>query len=245
MTWLFDIGNTRLKWAAARNGRHGPVHAVAHRVATGIDATLAKLGTPSPGDIAWLASVASDEITADWTAALEGHGLEVRRVRTLPAALGVRIAYADPARLGVDRFLALLAAHARADGPWLLVSVGSALTVDLLDVDGTHHGGLIAPTPAHMRRALARRFPALADAQGEVCDWATDTGDAVQSGTLFAAVGLVERAFRQAQQHLETVPTVLVTGGDGATVREHLPFATEAVEAPVLAGLARLAGASS
>ena len=80
---------------------------------------------------------------------------------------GVRIAYAEPSRLGVDRFLALLAAHARGPGPWLLVSAGSALTVDLLDVGGQHIGGVIAPSPEHMRAALAARFPALAYAGGE------------------------------------------------------------------------------
>ena len=89
---------------------------------------------------------------------LARHGCPAQRVRTLPEAAGVRIAYAEPSRLGVDRFLALLGAHARGPGPWLLVSAGSALTVDLLDSSGQHRGGVIAPSPEHMRAALAARF---------------------------------------------------------------------------------------
>ena len=175
---------------------------------------------------------------------LQARGYRCVRVATTPEALGVRIAYAHPERLGVDRFLALLAAHARDDGPWLLVSVGSALTVDLLDAQGRHHGGLIAPTPAHAAHALATRFAVLAAPGGQVHDWATDTVDAVASGTLASAAGLIERAYRLARETLGVAPTVLVSGGDAEPVRARLPFATELVEAPVLDGLARLAVAA-
>jgi type III pantothenate kinase len=174
-------------------------------------------------------------------ARLAGLGYLVEPIRTQPAALGVRIAYAQPARLGVDRFLALLGAHARHDGPWLIVSIGSAATLDLLDPDGRHHGGLIAPAPGHMRQALGERFPVLANAQGEVRDWADDTGDAVVSGTLAAVAGLVERARRRATEDLGCEPTVLVTGGAGPEVAAQLPFASVATPDLVLDGLARLA----
>jgi type III pantothenate kinase len=239
MTWLFDVGNTRVKWARAHGARPGPVQACAH-ADVDPDSVLAGI---QPGDTAWIASVATDAVTAPLLAALQAAGSRVRRVRTQPAALGVRIAYAEPAHLGVDRFLALLAAHARDDGPWLLVSVGSALTIDLLDIDGTHHGGLIAPTPDHMRGALAERFPVLAGRAGQVTDWARDTDDAVASGTLLSAVGLIERAHRHAQAQLGRAVTVLVSGGGSDAVRAHLSLPSHVVEAPVLAGLARLAAA--
>src|SRR3546814_11073540 len=62
-----------------------------------------------------------------------------------------------PSRLGVDRFLALLGAHARGVGATMVVGVGTALTVDWLDADGRHRGGRIAPSPTLMRDALHAR----------------------------------------------------------------------------------------
>jgi type III pantothenate kinase len=241
MNWLFDLGNTRLKWAPFDAGSRGPVEAVAHGSGDFADAVAQALGPAAAGARVWLASVASASLTEGVAARLAGLGYLVVPVHTQARALGVRIAYRDPSRLGVDRFLALLGAHARDDGPWLVVSVGSAMTVDLLDRDGRHHGGLIAPAPLHMRQALGERFPVLANAQGEPHDWATDTGDAVVSGTLAAAAGLVERARRQAAERLGIDPTVVVTGGAGSDVGARLPFATVSAPDLVLEGLARLA----
>lgn len=240
MSWLLDLGNTRAKFRRA-GAPAGTAHALAHAAPRFLDDLAFALGPARPGERAWLASVADPVLTEAVLARLAEAGYDIARVRTRPEALGVRIAYAEPARLGVDRFLALLAAHARGDGPWLLVSVGSALTVDLLERDGSHVGGLIAPSPAHMRLALAERFPALA-VEGELLgDWAADTGDALASGALAAAAGMVERAQRLATSRLDVAPRVLVSGGGAAPVRAALPFASEFVEAPVLDGLARLA----
>src|SRR3546814_20228982 len=65
--------------------------------------------------------------------------------------------FRSPSRLGVDRFLALLGAHARGVGATMVVGVGTALTVDWLDADGRHRGGRIAPSPTLMRDALHAR----------------------------------------------------------------------------------------
>jgi type III pantothenate kinase len=243
MNWLLDLGNTRLKRASFDAGRRGPLLAQAH--AGDAAAVLAGIGPANPGARAWLASVAPAPLTSAVEAGLQARGYAVVRVRTQPQALGVRIAYADAERLGVDRFLGLLGAHARADGPWLLASIGSALTVDLLGRDGTHQGGLIAPSPAHMREALASRFPVLAGAPGQVHAWAADTGDAVASGVIAAAAGLLERCHRQAQAVVGQPPTVLLTGGGADEVRPWLPFAVESVPELVLDGLARFAEADA
>jgi type III pantothenate kinase len=240
MNWLFDLGNTRLKRASFAAGRRGPLLAVPYAVDRPT-AALDDLEPASPGARAWLASVATPSATGAIEDALRERGYQVERARTLPQACGVRIAYADPARLGVDRFLALLGAHARGDGPWLLASIGSAVTVDLLDRDGTHHGGLIAPSPTHMRQALAERFAVLAETSGDVHDWATDTDDAVASGVVAMAAGLLERCCRQAGERLGHTPTVLLTGGGAEAVAAALPFAVALVPELVLDGLARFA----
>ena len=240
--WLIDIGNTRIKCASCdARGMRGPVQAFAHGQAGAIAALLAYLRQDDARDEAWLASVAPAEIADAVEAALRENGYRVHRVRTMAQCGSLRIAYDDPARLGVDRFLALLAACARDDGPWLIVSAGSALTVDLLDAGGEHLGGLIAPTAEHMRAALAQRFSQLDLPEGRVHEFAGNSADAIASGTHAAVLGLVERSLGSARKKLGAMPTLLITGG-GVAVFDTLDH-PRIVQLPalVLDGLAILA----
>ena len=214
--WLIDLGNTRLKLAAlAHGGMHGPVRAVPHAAAARLiddDAGFKR------GYTAWLASVAPDAVAGPLIGALEARGLRVERVLTQAREGRLHIAYAEPQMLGVDRFLTLLAASARDDGPWVVVSAGSALTADVLAADGQHLGGVIAPMPAQMRAALAQRFLALDVPTGDVHALGASTADAIASGAVHAACGLVERVARAARLQCGGEPLVLVSGGDAEAV---------------------------
>ena len=243
---LVDLGNTRLKCAILDlQGDRGEVIALAHAggaASVGLQPLLERF---SPGDHCWLASVASSAVTLSALDTFAAAGLVVHRVQASAREGRLRIAYADPSRLGVDRFLAMLAASARDDGPWVLVSAGSALTVDLLDADGLHLGGVIAPMPAQMRVMLAERFSQLDVPEGQAQPLADNTADAIASGVQGAALGLVERVLRHAQLRLGTMPTLLLGGGDARLLAEveH----PRIVEAPalVLDGLAMHARAGS
>src|SRR5690606_40574629 len=120
-------------------------------------------------------------------------GLPVERPRVEARWRGLHCAYAQPERLGVDRWLALLAAHHDAPAaPALVISAGTALTVDRLDPAGRHRGGVIAPGLAAMREGLFAAAPGLAGFdQGQAgAGMATDSADAIASGCLQAALGL-------------------------------------------------------
>ena len=225
--WLVDLGNSRLKCALLdAQGRRGEILAVGHEQPNGLAALLQHLGAVREDDEVWLASVASAERTAVLVVALEDFGLPVHRVRTLPSFGALRIAYADPSRLGVDRFLAMVAASALDDGPWLLASAGSALTVDLLASDGQHMGGAIAPMPAQMRAVLAAGFAQLDLPEGKAGDFADDTADAIASGCRGAALGLVERSLRIGREMLGGTPTLLIGGGGAVLLSDitHAPM---------------------
>ena len=236
--WLFDLGNTRLKCAPLENGRIGEGFAVAHdgRALPGdwADALPARI------ESAVLASVVPAPLRAAMLAALGGRCGRVTRVHTQREFAGMRIAYAHPERLGVDRFLALIGAHARGAGPWLLVGVGTALTIDLLDREGHHRGGRIAPSPALMRESLHRRAPHLPLQGGQAGVFADDTADALASGCEGAACALVEASRHEAAALTGSMPAVLVHGGGAATV---LAGIDGAIAAPslVLEGIARWA----
>ena len=208
-TWLFDLGNTRLKWARADELVASDARARAHDAATP-DMACTEVRA---GDRAWVASVATPERTQTLESALLARGAIVMRAITRKRCAGVRIAYAEPSRLGVDRFLALLAAHALAPQSWLIASIGTALTIDLLDADGLHRGGLIAPSPTVMREALAARAPHLPVAGGNVADFAADTADALASGAIGAARALIAQSLHAARQRIGVKPALLITGG--------------------------------
>lgn len=219
--WLLDLGNTRLKIAraAARGAAAGDVIALAHadpdfeRRLRAVIAAQAGDGSSDRRE-AWLASVAPVAVRVRVEAAFAAAGIRVRLAQTQHECAGVRIAYADPARLGVDRFLGLLAARARG-GDQLVVSFGSAITVDLLDGAGCHRGGLVGIAEAHAAEALRERFAALDRGEGDPrVAFATDTPDAVAAAAHRQALGLVLAAWDDACATLAGPPMLLVAGGD-------------------------------
>ena len=234
--WLFDLGNSRLKFAPLlADGRPGPVHAVAHD-GSGFDAGWDD-ALPARFDSALLASVAAPALRVALLEALTRRCARIVRPCTLPALAGLRIAYADPAALGVDRFLALLGARARGAGPWLVAGVGTALTLDLVDAEGLHRGGRIAPSPALMRASLHARAAQLPETGGGFHSFADNTADALRSGCDGAALALIERARDDARALLGTAPQLLMHGG-GASALAQPPDGALAAPALVLEGMA-------
>lgn len=233
--WLFDLGNSRLKVAPLRaDGRPGEVLAFAHQdtaLAPGWEAAL-----PPRIEAAHVASVAAPALRVALLDALAARAGRISLASTQPAWDGLRIAYPEPAKLGVDRFLALLAAHRRG-GASLLVGVGTAMTIDLVDAGGRHHGGRIAPSPTLMREALHGRAAQLPVAGGSYRLFAADTGDALASGCLGAALALVAQSCEAAVGACGGPVSLLLHGGGAQALLPHLP---DAVHAPalVLEGLA-------
>lgn len=234
--WLFDLGNSRLKCAPLHDdGRIGDTVAIDHDTQALPDGWFDAL--PPRIDAAYVASVAPAPLRVRLLDALTRRCPRIMLARTVPALAGVRIAYAQPHRLGVDRFLALLAARVRGAGPWLVVGVGTALTIDLLDADGAHRGGRIAPSPALMREALQRRAPQLPELGGDYAEFADDTHAALASGCIGAALGLIERSRIAAEALLAIPPRLLLHGGGAAAL---LPLLADVESTPrlVLEGLA-------
>jgi len=236
--WLFDLGNSRLKFAPLVGGRAGPMVALAHdghRFADDWESAL-----PTGCTRACIASVAPAPLLERLRSRLLDCGAEIDRVRTQASCDGVRIAYEDPASLGVDRFLGMLAAHALFDRDVLVVGVGTALTIDLLARDGLHRGGRIAPSPATMREALHARARHLPATGGDFATFADNTASALASGCDGAAVALVGQSLAAAATLLGASPELVLHGGGAPFLLSRLPQARH-VPKLVLDGLARWA----
>lgn len=249
MRLLVDIGNTRVKWACAGNGPLSEPGAAAHRGAD--PAALAKR-LPAAGIASVrLASVARDEVTAAVTGLLERrYGLPVQQVITAPAAGALRNGYRDWRQLGVDRWLALRAAHASAPGEAAcIVDAGTAVTVDSLAPGGHHLGGLILPGLGLLDGLLDHAgtgLPALnaGDTGGNVPSsppvyWQKDTSSARLQGPPLALAALVERACEALGRFASPAPVrLLLTGGDAGRLAGLLGRPAELRPLLVLEGLA-------
>ena len=252
MKLLIDLGNSRLKWALwdgaqlQRGSTLNHAAAAASAASAGADEEVdfSALWKDVPPPLAiWVASVASNALEQRLTHSLSEHFVSpIRLARSPVAACGVRNAYSAPARLGIDRFLGLVAVHAQAQMATVVASCGTALTLDAVGADGVHLGGLIAPAPALMRSALLDHTARLGDLQSApIAEFADTTAAAVESGTWLAAVALVERFVARAGARFGAAPALVLTGG-GARRLAPLIEHEHRIEADlVLRGLARFA----
>ncbi len=154
---------------------------------------------------------------------------------------GMRTEYDDPERLGVDRWLASLAAWLRCSSNVCVVDVGTALTVDVVTASGRHLGGLIAPGPTLMQHSLASGAAELErEDLSEVEYFGANTKDAMSLGCLSAFGGI----FNAVEQRLEglglTDVVWYLTGGGADAIVSQIP--TEFISVPdlVLDGLAEI-----
>ena len=240
MILLIDVGNTRLKYALADGAEFGAGTAVTHGgEVDAIDLDALWRDLPDVASI-FIASVASAAIDARLLDSLQRRfGVGAHRVTSPASACGVRNAYAEPQRLGIDRFLGLVALHATQPGDCVLASCGTALTLDALARDGTHAGGLICASPMLMLDALTGATARLkAPRAARVVEFADNTDDAIESGVWLAGAALVERFVARAAARFGTAPAVILSGG-GAERLSGLVTPAHRIESDlVLRGLA-------
>ena len=240
MNLLLDIGNTRIKASLDDGQGVSTVQAVVH-AGTPTKEALEELRFDRAPQAVWVSCVAGplmQEAVIAW--ADKAWDLEPNFVTTEAQACGVVNAYAEAGNLGVDRWLAVIAAHHHAPGAACVVDAGTCLTFDVVDAAGQHLGGLIAPGVANQRSAVWGRTQVRAQTQDIKLDaLATSTNDAVSFGTLHGPLGLIERVLAQVNADLST-PRLLLTGGEAALLLPHLQGWEWAPDL-VLEGLAVLA----
>lgn len=242
MDLLIDIGNTNLKWAVSESGSLGAMRTVRHHGGLPIDLHAAWEQLTPPRQI-----IAGNVGGAKLARALERVCRSYWEREPLfatpePNAHGVTIAYARPERLGVDRWLALIAAHRICAGPALVIDAGTAITYDLLLGDGRHLGGLIVAGIEMMRDGLiaGTRIPRVEPE--ELADpWATDTGSAIAVGSIQAPAALAERLFDQLTDQAGRTPEYILAGGDAERLIPALRLPIRHSPDLVLQGLALLA----
>jgi type III pantothenate kinase len=243
-----DVGNTRLKWSLFSQARPGAAllaHGAAFlenidRLAEDEWRTLAE-----PGAVIGC-GVAGDAVRRRVEEQLELWDRPVRWVVSSAFEAGVHNGYDHPARLGADRWVAMIGARHRAlaqghGGPIVVAMVGTAVTVEAIDAQGRFMGGLILPGHGIMLRALESGTAGLRVPTGEVRPFPTNTSDALTSGGTYAIAGAVERMVQHVRKHCAAEPACFMTGGAGWKMAPAMTLNFELVEGLIFDGLLAIA----
>ncbi len=249
MTFMaLDVGNTRLKWALYPfAGVGAPLLAHGAEFLENIDqlaeSTWANL--PAPTEMLGCI-VASDSVKQRVCEQMEMWDMTPLWVVPSAFEAGVANGYDIPARLGADRWVALIGARQHllarnAARPLVVVMVGTAVTVDAMDGSGRFLGGLILPGHGIMLRALESGTAGLHVPTGEVREFPTNTSDALTSGGTFAIAGAVAQMVQNVQARCGEPPMCIMTGGAGWKVAASMTVPFELLENLVFDGLLTMA----
>jgi type III pantothenate kinase len=129
---------------------------------------------------------------------------------------GVRIVYDNPRDVGADRIVDVVAAlHLYGPPPLVIVDFGTATVFDAVSAEGDYLGGAIAPGIGIASEALFERAAKLYRVELERPKSAIgkNTVTAIQSGTLFGYVGLIEGMVARFKKELGGQARVVATGG--------------------------------
>lgn len=169
-----------------------------------------------------LSSVRSALDTKQLTDRISGDfAIECVVARSLPHWAGVTNGYCEPGMLGVDRWLAMLAAFKLAPGACMVVDVGTAVTIDLVAANGQHLGGYICPGLRLMSDQLVAHAQGLVGLQvGRRLDLSPgqNTADAVARGGVLMLRGFIEAQLALAPALFGGQFTLFLTGGDAGSV---------------------------
>jgi type III pantothenate kinase len=251
MTVLVDIGNTRIKWATLSAGKLVRRGSAVHR--DSLDDAIAAFAAQLPLRARVIAANVAGEAMGERLEALVATrpGTSLTLVATAAEQFGVRCAYADPRRLGVDRWVAVLAAYHAARGAACAIDAGTAVTFDAVDATGAHLGGLILPGARLLGAALDRNTSNIgttAAASGvarglELLGRNTDV--AVGHAAWLALSAALDRAVATVERSLGARPVVYLTGGDAELLRAWLETRVELRADLVLEGLKLFAAEGS
>ncbi len=257
---IFDVGNTRLKWAAvestqtpsdrnkklwAYSGSIGSksLQSSEHRaeLADYIEKTM-----PKPDAIGFACVAGESAIKSLKSLFPQWSDIEWQQLRGDSHYAGMRTLYADATKLGADRWAAAIGARALSNTNSLIINAGTATTIDLLGGNGVHYGGWILPGLSLMQESLqsnTAQLP-LATRSSEHVGFGVSTNNAIIGGCDAAQIGAIIYATQLAKEMNHPIERIWLDGGNAKTLAAeikkltslHLP-PVETIEGLVLRGI--------
>ncbi|MEH6466318.1 MAG: type III pantothenate kinase [Porticoccus sp.] len=230
-----DVGNTRIKWRCLQ---HETVQARGVVAQSELDEWAKVIEQEYSPDIIRIACVGGRGVVDALRRWAVEWDCELLEAHTTKEVAGIRCGYDDPSTMGVDRWLAVVAAYRQFGRACVVVDVGSAVTVDLVDGGGQHLGGYIVPGFGMMCQSL---FQGTDKVKVEGLNSAdigpgTSTREAVSHGGLLMVKAMVEQATKNLATTGEPV-RIVVTGGDAGRLIKVLSGKVSHVPELVMDGL--------
>lgn len=256
MKLLIDAGNSRTKWAWCPDTL---LQLAALQINT-LDNQDWFEGTASAQVLQSAIAAASQVYVSNvagerWLQRLPELGQRLQRIVATHAVMGLQNAYSQPAQLGSDRWCSLLAVWCRTQKSALVVSAGTAMTMDALMVkqgQALFAGGSIQPGLKLMWQSLQQGaaqldygYPTEHTAES---GFAKNSQQAMWLGCVQALAASVTAQYDRLCQRLDHAPLLHISGGDADLIARYLPHTLSVqaiiVDNLVLEGLAWLAKCS-
>ena len=219
---LLDGGNSQLKWAWVHGGEIGEIGRAPYR-------DLGKLGEEWRARSDGISRIIGSAVCGETKKALVAEQLPqpIEWLASMPQGLGIRNHYRNPAEHGADRWFNALGARRFSSHACVVVSCGTAVTIDALTEDNHYLGGTIMPGFHLMKEAMAQKTANLNRPIGRVYPFPTTTANALASGMMDAVCGsiLLMHARLQEKAGAGRPVDVVLTGGGAAKVAQALPSA--------------------
>ena len=175
--------------------------------------------------MAQLSNVAGDTVIATLSKQLRAQfAISLQVAKVSPRVGLVSCGYTSLETLGVDRWLAVLAAFEKTGRAAVVVDAGSALTVDIVNSEGVHQGGYIVPGVRLLQESLWQGTDQVKVDQygsGEQPIPGVTTEQAVSHGCILMLVAFIERLAAERRAEL------IITGGDALLIKSQLAVKAE------------------
>ena len=213
-----DAGNTRIKWRALDGS--GVVHQGNQATASVLAGEPLQLSGVSGLTLAQLSSVAGVKVVTKLSRQMASDFGVVLQVAKVSARVGaVSCGYLVPEKLGVDRWMAVLAVFQKTGRASVVVDAGSAVTIDVVTGEGKHQGGYIVPGIRLLHESLQKGTDQVQVNQavsGNMNGPGVSTEQAVTRGCTLMLVALIERLAAEHRADL------VITGGDALLLKAQL-----------------------
>lgn len=136
---------------------------------------------------------------------------------------GLQIAIDNPAQLGSDRVADAVAALHEYRPPIVIIDMGTATTLSVIDANRRHIGGVIAPGVGISLNALTEKtaqLPKISLEPPKKCI-GSNTVSCMKSGILYGAAGCIDGLLDRITEELGETPTYVATGGLSESIIPH------------------------
>jgi type III pantothenate kinase len=221
MLLLIDIGNTKTKWMLRDNKS---IYKHDSFLTEDIDQDHFKFDEKVRKIV--ISNVAGFEKEAILKIKLKNFSCPIEFIKPHKKLNHLINNYQDATKLGTDRWLSALSVSHDIKKTAVIVSVGTAVTIDYLSFDQknnqhTFEGGVILPGLHLTKNALSNHTADLKNSEGAFQMPPINTGNAIQSGFILSVLGNIKSFFDLALSQFKDV-TIILSGGDTELIHQHM-----------------------